>query len=67
MAVYLDDNEEAKRRSEIEEYDRETRAKIEEENTNAKARRKKQDKLFQRGLIAAFAIVFAVLAILWAR
>jgi len=67
MAVYLDENEEAKRRSELEEYDREVQADIDEANINARARRKHQDKIFQRGLITAFVIVIAVLVIIWAR
>ncbi|MCR5684196.1 MAG: hypothetical protein K6G81_02080 [Lachnospiraceae bacterium] len=67
MAVYLDENEESKRRSELEQYDREIQAGIDESNVNARARRKQQDKLFQKGLITMFVIVFIVLAIMWAR
>ena len=67
MAVYLDENEEQKRMKELEEYSRETQAKIEEDRINGKARRNKQDKIFQKIVLLVFAIILVMLVISWAR
>lgn len=67
MAVYLNEKEEEQRLKELEEYSRETQAKIEEERINGKARRKKQDKIFQKIVLVVFAAVLIMLIISWAR
>ncbi|MCR5325114.1 MAG: hypothetical protein K6E85_17800 [Lachnospiraceae bacterium] len=67
MAVYLDKNEEEKRWEEAKEYADKREAEIEEARINGKARRQKQDKLFQKGVILVFAIVLILLVISWAR
>ena len=67
MSVYLNENEEMIRNEEIKKYDEEVQRQIDEANINAKARRKKQDKAFQKFLwIAALAVVI-LLVITWAR
>ena len=40
---------------------------IEEERINGKAKRQKQDKLFQKAVILVFAVVLILLVISWAR
>ena len=67
MAVYLNEKEEEQRLKELEEYSRETQAKIEEDRINGKARRKKQDKIFQKIVLVVFAAVLIMLIISWAR
>ncbi|MCR5331146.1 MAG: hypothetical protein K6E62_08155 [Lachnospiraceae bacterium] len=67
MAVYLNEKEEEQRLKELEEYSRETQAKIEEDRINGKARRKKQDKIFQKIVLIVFAAVLIMLIISWAR
>ena len=66
MAVYLDETEEARRRAELEEFDRERQEKIEEARINGKAKRKRQDKIFQKLLILVIVAVVVYLVIDWA-
>lgn len=67
MATYLNDDEEQKRWEEAKKYADEREAEIEEDRVNGKARRQKQDKLFQKVILTAFAIVLILLVISWAR
>ena len=67
MATYLNDDEEQKRWEEAKKYADEREAEIEEDRVNGKARRQKQDKLFQKVILIAFAIVLILLVISWAR
>ena len=67
MAVYLDEKEEAKRREELEEYDRTVQESIDTEKINARAKRMKQDRIFQKLLFLTFAAVLIFLVISWWR
>lgn len=67
MATYLNDDEEQKRWEEAKKYADEREVEIEEDRVNGKARRQKQDKLFQKVILTAFAIVLILLVISWAR
>ena len=67
MAVYLNENEEKKRLEELEEYSREKQAKIDEDRINGKAKRNKQDKIFQKIVLLVFVVILVMLVISWAR
>ena len=67
MAVYLNENEEKKRLEELEEYSREKQAQIDEDRINGKAKRNKQDKIFQKIVLLVFAIILVMLVISWVR
>ena len=67
MAAYLNDDEEQRRWEEAKKYADEREAQIEIDRVNGKARRQKQDKLFQKVILTAFAIVLILLVISWAR
>ncbi len=67
MAVYLNENEENLRNEELKKYDEEIQRQIDEYNVNARARRKKQDKAFQKFLLTALLVVIVFLVITWAR
>ena len=67
MAVYLNENEENLRNEELKKYDEEIQRQIDEDNVNARARRKKQDKVFQKFLLTAILVVIILMVITWAR
>ena len=67
MAVYLNENEENLRNEELRKYDEEVQRQIDEENVNAKARRKKQDKLFQKFLLLVLIAFIVFMVVTWAR
>ena len=67
MAVYLSENDEAKKNQEIEDFKREREAEIEEARINGKARRVRQDKFFQKCLMIVILIILIMLVISWAR
>ncbi len=67
MAEFLNSDEEQRRWEEARQYADERQAQIEEERINGKAKRQKQDKLFQKAVILVFAVVLILLVISWAR
>ena len=67
MAEFLNSDEEQRRWDEAKRYADERQAQIDEERTNGKAKRQKQDKIFQKGVMLVFAIVLILLVISWAR
>ena len=67
MAVYLNEDEEQKRWEEAKAYAEQRQAQIDEERVNGRAKRQKQDKVFQKIVITVFAIILIVLVISWAR
>ncbi|MBO4414414.1 MAG: hypothetical protein J5824_00360 [Lachnospiraceae bacterium] len=67
MAEFLNSDEEQRRWEEAKRYADERQAQIDEERTNGKAKRQKQDKIFQKGVMLVFAIVLILLVISWAR
>jgi len=67
MAVYLDEKEEESRREELKEYEQKIAEQINEDRLNAKARRKKQDKVFQKILLTTALAIIVAMVITWAR
>ena len=65
MAIYLDEKEEAERRAELEAYDAEKSAIIEEERINAKNKRLKADKKFRQASLSIITVIFVILIIRW--
>ncbi|MBR4724217.1 MAG: hypothetical protein IK071_00360 [Lachnospiraceae bacterium] len=67
MAVYLNEEEEARRKEELEEYSRTKQEEIDIERINSREKRMKQDRIFQKILFLTFAAVLIFLVISWWR
>ncbi|MCR5767609.1 MAG: hypothetical protein K6G45_03855 [Lachnospiraceae bacterium] len=67
MAVYLNEEEEARRKEELEEYSRTKQEEIDTERINSREKRMKQDRIFQKILFLTFAAVLIFLVISWWR
>ena len=67
MAVYLNEDEEARRKEELEEYSRAKQEEIDTERINSREKRMKQDRIFQKILFLTFAAVLIFLVISWWR
>ena len=67
MAVYLNEDEEARRKEELEEYSRTKQEEIDTERINSREKRMKQDRIFQKILFLTFAAVLIFLVISWWR
>lgn len=65
MSVYLNENEEAEFKAKIEEFDRQKAEEEETNKINAKARRQKGDRYFQRIGLTCLIIIFGILIIRW--
>ena len=67
MAEFINKDEEQRRWEEAKKYADERQAQIDEERVNGRAKRQRQDKLFQKAVLFVFAVVLILLVISWAR